>query len=385
MGRINVLQVVTRLVVRGVPRHVLELAAGLDRDRFQVDVLAGRGEPGEGSLWAEAHQRGIRTMYLDALQRSVSPVADVRALARLYTVMRRGQYHIVHTHISKAGVLGRLAARMARVPVIIHTYHGEVAEVAAGGTAARLFRWMEGAMARSTHRFIAVSQNTVKECLARGVGRAEQYQVIYNGIDLEHFTRRHSARPFDHPGAGPVIGLVGSLTAEKRVDVLLEAVRQVLENHEGLLLCVVGDGPLRDRLQALTGQLGLTGNALFAGLVPDVRPWLTHFDVLVSPSEREGLPTVLLEAMAMGCPVVATRVGGIPEIIEPGRTGLLVDPNDPVGLASAINAVVNNPEQRHRMQEEGHRRAQARFGLDTMLSRTAAAYEELHDPGRSGS
>ncbi|MFO7900712.1 MAG: glycosyltransferase family 4 protein [Planctomycetota bacterium] len=381
MCRIKVLQVVTRLVVRGVPRHVLELAAGLDPERFQVDVLAGKGEPGEGSLWPEAEQRGIRTIYLGSLQRAVNPGADARALMGLYQAIREGRYDVVHTHISKAGVLGRLAARKAGVRAIVHTYHGEVAEVAAAGLAPSVFRLAERLAARATSRFVAVSQHTAEECLARGIGTRAQYRVIHNGIDLDRFSREQVERPFADSGPGPVVGVVGSLTAEKRVDVLLRAVQQLTSEYPALLVCVVGDGPLRDHLQGMAQQLQLGERVQFPGLVPDVRPWLARFDVLVSPSEREGLPTVLLEALAMGCPVVASRVGGVPEIIQHGRTGLLVKPNDPRAIEDAIRRLLRSPEQRELLRREGRRRAVSSFGLDTMLRRTEAVYDELLSRG----
>ncbi len=374
---IRVLQVITRLVVRGVPRHVLELAAGLDRDRFSVDVAAGRGEPGEGTLWPEAATRGLRPMLVPALQRAVSPSADARALVSLYALMRRGRYQIVHTHISKAGVLGRLAARLAGVPVVLHTYHGPVAEVEAGGVAGAAFRLAERTMARLSDRLVAVSADTARRSLDMGLGRPSQYCVIHNGIDLARFVGWEGPRPAGLPAGAAVIGAVGTLTAEKSLDVLLAAAARLRARLPEMHLVLVGDGPLRRRLETQAAVLGLGPRVQFTGLVADVRPWLGHVDVLVTPSRREGLPMVLLEALAMRRPVVATRVGGIPEIIEDGANGILVPPGDAAALAEALLRLLADRELRERMGNHGRQAVVERFGLAAMLRRTEALYEEL--------
>ena len=374
---IRVLQIVTRLVIRGVPRHVLDLAAGLDPSAFRVDVVAGRGETGEGSLWAEAAARGIHAIRAPSLRRPVRPGADLRALAEIYRVVRRGRYDIVHTHISKAGVLGRLAARLAGVPVVIHTYHGAVEEVARPGATGTLFRWVERSMARCSDRLLAVSADTARSCLAMGIGRDDQYRVIHNGIDLQRFANWRGAPPFALPSGATVVGVVGSLTAEKRVDVLIEAVEQLRVRIPDLHLFIVGDGPLRGTLNRLVAQRGLEGCTHLVGLVEDVRPWLAHFDVLVAPSGSEGLPTVLLEALAMGCPIIASRVGGIPEIVQDGYNGALVTPGDPVALASALARLLGDDRQRMDMGRNGRSTATAKFGLESMLRLTEDLYREL--------
>ena len=378
MARIRDLQIVTRLAVRGVPRHVLAIAAGLDSERFAVEVLAGRSESGEGELWEEARMRGITTWRVPALQRPVNPLADTRALVAIYRQIRRGGYDIVHTHISKGGILGRLAARCAGVPVVVHTYHGRVEEVHGGSLKSRFFRSCERRAAAWSDVLIAVSEETARLCLRGGIGVTDQYRVIHNGIDLRYFIDYRSVdqtRP--NVEGGPIIGTIGSLKGEKGLDVLLRALPGLVRRYPRIQLCAIGDGPLRAPLLEKAQQLGIGDRVHFPGIVADVRPWLALFDLFVTPSIREGLPTVLLEAMAMGCPVVASRVGGVPEIICDGENGLLVPAGEPAPLEEAIGQLAGNGELRSRMGEAGRRRVVGEFGQERMLERLEEEYEQL--------
>ncbi|MFA6108632.1 MAG: glycosyltransferase [Candidatus Latescibacterota bacterium] len=375
---VRVLQVVTRLAVRGVPRHVLSLAAGLDRSRFHVEILAGRSEPGEGEWWDEAGRLAIPTWRVPALQRQVNPVADLAAYAAISRRLREGRYDLVHTHISKAGILGRLAAVWARVPVVVHTYHGQVAELSGTSPASLLFRACERVAARRTDRLVAVSQDTARACLAMGIGRQDQYRVIHGGIEVSRFSD-YAAPAGGFPGGpgGPRLGAIGSLTEEKGFEVLLRAMPAIRAREPGTRLWIIGSGPLQPRLVGLARESDLGGAVAFPGIVEDVRPWLAGLDLLVVPSRREGLGLVILEGMAMGIPVVASRVGGIPEVVVDGETGLLVEAGDPASLAAAALTLLADPERRRRMGRAGRQRAIERFSLETMSARIAEEYELL--------
>ena len=337
--KIRVLQVVTRLVRRGVPRHVLDLAAGLDSNRFDVDVLAGSGSPDEGSRWEEARDRGLQVVHVPELFREVRPLSDIRAFRKIRNRIRSGAYQIVHTHISKAGILGRLAARSAGVPVVAHTYHGVVEETSDNSWRGHLFLRCERLAARNTDALIAVSHDTRRACLEHRIGSPTQYSVIHNGINLREFDGCPlGTLPPDLAGKR-LIGAVGSLTSEKGVEILLQALDRLATDYDDLHLCVLGDGPLRSILESAAASMQNGGRVSFHGNVEDVRPWLGAFELLVLPSYREGLPTVVIEAMAMSRPVVATRVGGVPEIVEHDDTGLLA------GFAKLANELVKQIEK----------------------------------------
>ena len=372
----RILQILTRLAVRGVPRHVLDLSAGLLARGHQVEIVAGRSEPGEGSLWEEASQRGIPATYLLALQRALSPTADAAAFLGLYRKIIRTRPDIVHTHISKAGVLGRLAARLAGVPVVVHTYHGQVEELEGSSLKSRLLRGGEKLAARRTDALIAVSGETAAGLQALGLGRAAQYRVIRNGIDLKYFDP-DLASPSPAVSGSPLLGVIASLTPEKGLDLLLKALGSLAPRYPQLRLCLVGDGPLRGELEAQARGLGLEARVYFAGNVADVRPYLRAFDLLVVPSRREGQGRVLIEAMAMGRPVVAAHVGGIPELIRHGHNGWLVLPENPAALAQAIAALLDDPPLRAALAQEGRRGAEHTFGLEHMVTQVEQLYLEL--------
>jgi glycosyltransferase involved in cell wall biosynthesis len=377
MTKIRILQIVTRLAVRGVPRHVIDLAAGLDPRRYEVEVLAGRSEPGEGELWTEARERGLRTWHLPALQRAVDPAADLAAFVALYRRIRAGRYDIVHTHISKAGILGRLAARCAGVPVVIHTYHGQVEELGGRTCRSRFFRYCERRAARWTDLIVANSHDTARQCLARGIGTLSQYQVIHNGIDLAPFLDYGAAGPLPGIEGGPLLGTVGSLTPEKGLAVLMQAAASWVGRYPRLRICMVGDGVLRVPLGELARRLELGDRVVFPGIQRDVRPWLAAFDLLLMPSLHEGMGIALLEAMAMGKPVVASRTGGIPEVVVDGQTGLLVPPGDPEALAAAVDRLLRDEAARRRLGQAGQERVKQCFALEGMVRQLEAAYERL--------
>ena len=374
--KIRVLQIVTRLVVRGVPRHVLDLATHLDSERFELEVLAGRGEPDEGSLWEEAGDRGVVTHRVEELQRAVNPITDLRAYRAIFNHIKKGEYDIVHTHISKAGVIGRLASKRAGGPAIVHTYHGNIEELDRRTLASRAYLKFEQLAANMSDALIAVSDDVMSKTCGMGIGSREQFRVIPNGIDLTQFD---PTRSWDYPAGlsgTPILGTIGSLTPEKGVDVLLEAMPAIVKEIPTLQLCIVGDGILKEELQRQAERLGIASNVHFAGVAADVRPWLAAFDLFVLASRREGMGRVLMEAMAMGVPVIGTRVGGIPEIIEDGVNGQLVDSEDSGVLTATILELVGDAESCRRQGDEGIHTARE-FGMARVAGEVGSLYDQL--------
>jgi glycosyltransferase involved in cell wall biosynthesis len=374
MGRIRVLQIVTRLAVRGVPRHVLDMAGGLDSHRFEVEILAGRSEEGEGDLWDQARDMGLGLHRVNNLQRAVDPLADLRAYLFIARTVREGRYDIVHTHISKAGILGRLAAHRAGVPVVLHTYHGLVEEVGNASLKAGLFRLCERRAAEWSDVLVAVSRHVARQWRDLDVGKADQYRVVPSGIDTAHFASAGENLALE---GAPRLLVVASLTQEKGIEVLLRAMLFVAPEFPDARLYLVGDGPLRPTLERLTGELGLETWVRFVGIQRDVRPFFAACDLALLPSLREGLGLAAIEAMAAGRAVVASSTGGIPEVVAEGETGLLVPPGDAQALAGAVISLLHNPERRRRMGAAGRQRALASFSLARAVSCLEALYEEF--------
>ena len=374
--KVRVLQIVTRLAVRGVPHHVLNLAAGLDKSRYETVVLAGRSDPGEGSLLDDARSRGIPVMELPLLQRRIDPLVDARAFVAIYQLIRAGRYHLVHTHISKAGFIGRMAARCAGVPAVVHTYHGWAQELHNQNAAGRLLLACERLAARASDAVIAVSHSVVEDALQNGIGTRPLYSVVPNGIDL---TRFRASAPFDRSSVdgNPVLGAIGSMTPEKGFEVLLEAMVDVKRRFPRVQLFAIGDGPLRAELEHCAQHLGLGETVRFLGRVEDVRPWLHTFDLVVQPSLREGQGLALLEAMAAGCPVIASRVGGIPEFIDDQETGILTTPGDSGALAGAICKLAPDEERKNLLARAACERVRSGYSLERMIRGVETVYDGL--------
>ena len=366
---------VTRLVARGVPRHVLDLAIHLDRERFEVEVLAGIGLESEGSLWEEASANQVVTHRLDHLQRKVNPPRDMAALVGISHRIQCGRYDLIHTHISKAGILGRLAAKWARVPCV-HTYHGNVGELETRTPVSRAYLACERWAARSSTALLAVSNDVRDHLLELGIGHREQYRIVPNGIDMSRFSAGHQGIPRSQV-AYPTIGCVCSLTPEKGVDVLLRAVPRIAERFPDLKVCIVGDGPLRAELEDQARDLGVSERVRFTGVTSDVQSWLATFDVFVSCSRREGQGKALMEAMAMGIVAVATRVGGVPELIRDGVHGVLVDSEDSAGLADALNSLLGDADRRRVLGDEGRCIVEKGYSMERMVDEMAGVYEAV--------
>ena len=354
---------------------MIDLARSLDAATFDVEIAAGQSEAYERSVWDDAAATGLRCHRVEHLQREISPWVDVRAFLELSKLIRRGQYDIVHTHISKSGLLGRFAARRSGAPAIAHTYHGMATEITGSGVRPAVLRRCERACADFTDAKISISRRIAEQVAEAGISDADKIHVIHNGIDLTHFLPDSDApRPASLP-PGPVVGTVGSPTPEKSTIDLLRAAAKLVAAIDDLQICIVGDGALRQDLEHQAQILGIADRTLFTGAVDDVRPWLAAFDVFVLPSRSEGLPGALMEAMAIGCPVIATDVGGVSEVA--GEAGMLVEAGDVDGIAGHIRRLLSDSTGSERLVATGQVQVQ-KFSLAEMAAKTGALYEELY-------
>jgi glycosyltransferase involved in cell wall biosynthesis len=303
--------------------------------------------------------------------------ADLLALLCLYHWLRQQRPAILHTYLFHANLLGRVLGRLAGVPLVICSERTMQTESKARY---RLNRWTVGL----ADRVVAVSASVADFCIDHVGLPADKLVVIPNGVDLpveppasRQETRAElalsAAEGLDLPPDAPVIGAVCRLDPLKGLNFLLQALARLA----GVWLVVVGDGPERDRLVALTVELGLAGRVCWAGQRRDVSRLLSAFDLFVQPSLHEGLPNAVLEAMAAGLPVVATAVGGTPEAVVDGVTGLLVPPADVEALAQALAGLLADPERRQRLGRAGRQRVAEHFSLAQMVAKTERLYRDL--------
>jgi glycosyltransferase involved in cell wall biosynthesis len=288
--------------------------------------------------------------------------------------LRDSQADLVHAHLPLAGVVARLAGRLAGVPVV-YTEHNLQERYHPWTRRANRWTW------RWQARAVAVS-GEVAASMERHLGSRVSVSVVRNGIELDRPppARERLAelrRRFGLPEGAPVVGTVAVLRAQKRLDLWLEAALRVLAAKPEVHFLIVGDGPLRQDLETAAERLGIVKTVHFAGLQEDVQPYLALFDLFLMSSEFEGLPLALLEAMAAGVPVVATAVGGVPEVVEDGLDGVLVPAGDPQALAAAVLALLTDPPRRARLSEAGRRRVERDFGVARMARELEMIYREV--------
>lgn len=362
MERPRVLILVTLAEVGGAQTYVTSLLPALT-ERYDVTVAAW----GPGPLRAAAEEAGATYVPLRHVRRALHPVHDVLGLLELVRLIRRVRPHIVHTNSSKAGVLGRLAAAVARAPVRIFTVHGWAFK-AHHGSAARLYLWADRLVRPLTTRIVCVAESERTLGLQAHTCTAAQSVVIRNAVDV------HSAQVSPLAGTVPLLLSVGRLKEPKDFVTLVRAVGRI---RGDVRLKVLGDGPDREAIEAEIDACGVRERIEVAGEVSDVRDQLAEADGFVLSSRSEGLPMSILEAMAAGLPVVATRVGGVPELVADGETGLLVDAGDEVALAAALQRLVDDADLRRRLGRNGRDRALAEFDMAHFLREHLELYERV--------
>jgi glycosyltransferase involved in cell wall biosynthesis len=306
---------------------------------------------------------------------------DAFALRRLLGLMRSYRPQIVHTHMAKAGALGRLAARRTGVPVVIHTFHGHVLEGYFSGWKGRAFLATERGLARMSDALVAVSPAVRDELLALGIGRPSQWRVIPVGLDLHDLLTREVDRAqargaLGLPETGPVIGIVGRLVAIKDHATFLDAAARVARERPDATFVVAGGGELRSELEA-RGRHLLGDRCRFLGWMMDLPTLYAALDVMVLTSRNEGTPVALIEAGAAGKPAVATRVGGVADVVLDERTGLLARVGDVSAIASQVLRLLVNPGEAAALGAAGREWVRARFTIDRLADDLAGLYREL--------
>ncbi|MDX6465123.1 MAG: hypothetical protein QOI27_163 [Gaiellaceae bacterium] len=381
---IKVLRVIARLNVGGPALHVAYLTAGLAERGYDTTLVAGSLAYGEKSMSFVAEQRGVKIEALEQLHREIAPLSDVRAILRLARLIRRERPTILHTHTAKAGAVGRLAALLAgsaRPPIVVHTFHGHVLRGYFNPLVTFAFRTLERLLARITTVLVAVSPEVRDDLVALGVAPASKFTVIRLGIELDertgaadgHETRRHLGLPQD----AFVVGWVGRMTAVKRTTDVLRAIKSLEERGIDAYLCLVGDGPDRNAVERYAHELGITRRCVLVGYQDDVARFYDAMDVLLLPSANEGTPVSVIEALAAGRPAVATRVGGISDVLRDGVDGFLVEPGDVDALAARLAELAADPARRAAMGEAGRGRVIERYAVLRLVDDVDRLYRTL--------
>jgi glycosyltransferase involved in cell wall biosynthesis len=385
----RVARVITRLNIGGPSIQAVRLTTALEAHDFTTALLHGRLGAGEGDM-SYLIPPGADTRYIATLCRPLSPFDDVRTLLRLYREFRALRPAIVHTHMAKAGMLGRVAAAAYNLTrgaepraKVIHTYHGHVLDGYFSRAATALFIGIERMLARISDRIIAISPAIRGELLTTyRIGRADQYEVVPLGFDLAPFAavddraRQEARRALGIPAEALVISTVGRLTAIKQHRLFLDTVKRVVDAEPRAIALIAGDGELRGDLEAHAAALGISDRVRMLGWRRDLATIYAATDVFLLTSRNEGTPVALIEAMASGVPGVSTDVGGVGDVMG-GDTGRMAPFGDAAGLASAIVELLSDPALRAQLGARARARVLEHYDLGRLVGDIAALYRTL--------
>ena len=387
---IPVVRVITRLNIGGPSIQATRLTSALERFGFTTTLLHGRLGDGEGDM-SYLLEPDARAIYVDVLRRPLSPLADVRALWRVYREMKRARPAIVHTHMAKAGMVGRVAAAAYNATRgasprarVIHTYHGHVLEGYFTPLMTRVFIGLEQILARLSDAIVAISPAIEGELRDHfRIGRAPQYRVVPLGFDLSSFAavdeamRARARRELSLPPEAEVVSTVGRLTAIKQHRLFLDAIAAAARSRPNLVALIAGDGELRGDLESYAAQAGIGDRVRFLGWRRDLATIYAATDVFLLTSRNEGTPVALIEAMASGVPGVSTDVGGVKDVISSDAVGARVPDGDAAGLAAALVRYLADRDGRRAAGERARAAVLQRYSLDRLVDDINSLYRNL--------
>jgi glycosyltransferase involved in cell wall biosynthesis len=346
---IRVMNIIARLNVGGPAVAVTHLTERMGAPDYHSILVCGTIEPGEGDMTYYAKERGIEPIIIPELGRSLNPIRDIKTLWKVYQLIQKEKPDVVHTHAAKAGFVGRVAAWIAGVPVIVHTFHGHVFRGYFTPNKTQFFIILERITARMSDTVITLSDGLRRELAEEyHITRKGRITVLPLGMDLTVFTQMARKSGVFRSAYGiaadvPLIGIVGRITPIKNHALFLQAAAQIRKQLPTARFVIVGDGEIRAEIEAQVDQLGLREAVIFTGWQKDLAHIYSDLDVLVISSINEGTPVTVIEALAAGCPVVATAVGGVPDLLDHGKLGKLVNDQTPESLAKAIVETLANP------------------------------------------
>jgi glycosyltransferase involved in cell wall biosynthesis len=374
----RVLHLITRLELGGAQQNTLYCTANHDRGLFDVELIAGTG----GDLDDEAREVTDATVQLVPwLRHEIDPWHDVEALFRLRSYMAERQIDVVHTHSSKAGILGRIAAHLAGVPLVVHTVHGWSFNDTQSRMRRRAYVALERLAAGFTDRIVVVSSKNREKGLSLGIGRPDRYEVVHSGIDVDGFRQPATDRASVRRSLGyepdhVVVGTVACLKPQKAPIDFVRAAAEAYSRDDRLRFFIAGDGPLRPAVEAEIARLGLGGVVQLLGWRRDVVDLFHAMDLFLLTSLFEGLPRSVLQAMAARVPVVATDVDGTPEVVRNQRTGLLIPPARPDVASRALLDLIGDAELRNRCIDRADALLTREFEIRQMVRRLDRLYLE---------
>jgi glycosyltransferase involved in cell wall biosynthesis len=380
--RIKVLRIITRLSVGGSSVHSILLTAHLDKEAFDSLLVKGSEGADEGDLQDLLGRKEIDPVFIPELKREISFKDDLTVFRKLYRLMRQFRPDIVHTHSAKSGVLGRLAAKLAGVPVIVHTFHGHLFRGYFGPVKSKLVVYAERLLALLSTRIVAVTQSQKDELAAYRIAPRRKLVNIPLGLELGLLQNLEGEKGKLRSELGLdeedlLVGSIARLVPVKGHSFLFRAAQRVITALPRARFLIIGDGELRRELEKLARQLGIRENVIFCGFRRDLPRIYADLDLLALTSLNEGLPVAVIEAMASQTPVVAYRVGGVEDLVENNVTGISLPFGEIDRLAESIMHLLKNPQERRRMGQNARRKVYPRLDYARLVKDYADFYPQL--------
>ena len=386
MKKIKIAHLITRMVRGGAQENTLYTVKHLNPQKYEVWLISGPALGGEGSI-EEKIPSWINFVKVNELVRPIHPLKDIIAFGKIFSLFLKEKFHIVHTHTSKAGIIGRWAAKMSGTKIIVHTPHGHIFYGYEKELVTLFYTWIERITSWITDTIVTLTEKGKIEHLERGIGNPEKMKVIYSGVEIEKFfipRDKISERKFlGLPERGKIVGCIGRMVPVKGHEYFLEAASIVREKYPEVHFLLQGEGPLRKQLIEKVRNLSLSSCCTFLPSETPVERVLSSLDIFVLPSLNEGMGRVLVEAMATGLPIVATKVGGVPELVKNGINGYLVPPGDKDSMADSIVSLLKNPSLASRMGEKG-REMSKNFSAQRMVLEIESLYKKLEEVKENG-
>lgn len=375
---LKIMRLITRLNIGGPAQHVIHLNKALKRMGYRTLLVAGRVEAHEGDLSHLCRERGVELVEISQMARPIRPLGDLIAFLRIAALLRREKPAILHTHTSKAGFLGRIAALFFPRIAVFHTFHGHVFSGYFGPLQTRLFILMERFLARFTRAIIAVGAAVKEDLIRFRIAPREKIHVVPPGLDLAPYLESGGSRTqfrnaYRFQESDYLIGLVGRMVPIKGHAVLLEAAKDILKKLPHARFVFIGDGASKGSLLRQAEELGISHCTHFVGFQKRMSQVYAGLDLVVIPSLNEGFPSVSIEALACGLPVVATRVGSIEEIVEGDFAGILVPPGNPRALADAVVRAAESEKGPHLSKKR--KKLALKYNVETLTEKILSLYE----------
>ena len=391
MEKIKVLHIITRFDKGGSAQNTFLTLLGQKKQNIEPSLVAGL------SLESEMKNEEMKSKEIDILKlesegiqfiqcpylvRRINIIKDFKAFIDIWRIIKKNNPFIVHTHSSKAGLLGRLAAKLAGVPIIVHTPHGHIFFGYFGPFKTKIFILLERLASRITDRIVALTNREKEDHVRLRIAIEDKFVIIHSGIDLKKFKellfneKQNFKKELGVPQNSLIVGTVGRLEPVKGPEFLIEASKYIILKHPDTYFIFAGDGHLKKNLEKKASELGIKKNIIFLGWRDDVAKIISIYDIFVLPSLNEGMGRVLVEAMALKKPIVASDIGGIPDLVAHGKNGFLVPPKDPKELANYIQILLEDGERREKMGIAGKEMAE-NFSKEKMVERINKLYKEL--------